>query len=101
MERIISTITSYVIFAILSVILSQCNQSLAQPCTVSCTQTAIIRNKPYEEIFEIVQNRDWETEDDFGEDLLDLIRRQKRFKRQGKLLTILSSLDHTFPVHLL
>ena len=31
--------------------------------------------------FEIVQNREWENEDDFGDELLDLIRRHKRVKR--------------------
>ena len=36
---------------------------------------------PYEEIFEIIENREWENEEDFGADLLDLIRRHKRVKR--------------------
>ena len=70
-----------VIFSIFLMIALQCNISLAQQCTVSCAQTAIIRNMPYEEILEVVQNREWETEDDFGEDLLDLIRRHRRVKR--------------------
>ena len=72
-----------VIFSIFLMIALQCNISLAQQCTVSCAQTAIIRTMPYEEILEVVQNREWETEDDFGEDLLDLIRRHKRFKRKN------------------
>ena len=36
---------------------------------------------PYGEVLEIVQNREWENEDEFGEDLLDLIRRHRRVKR--------------------
>ena len=32
----------------------------------------------YEEAYEIVQNQEWENEDDFGDELLDLIRRHKR-----------------------
>ena len=81
MERI--TPALFVIFSIFSMIALQCNLSLAQQCTVSCAQTAIIRNMPYEEILEVVQNRVWENEDDFGEDLLDLIRRHKRIKRKN------------------
>ena len=36
---------------------------------------------PYEEAYEIVQNREWEQQDDFGGDLADLNRRHKRVKR--------------------
>ena len=79
--------TFLAVFSISSVIIVlflQCNLSLAQQsCTVSCAQTAVSRNRPYEEIFEVVQNRDWENEDDFGGDLTDIIRRHKRVKRQG------------------
>ena len=59
------------------IILLQCDSSLGQMCSVSCTQTATVRNMPYEEAFEIVQNREWELEDDFGDDSI-LIRRYKR-----------------------
>ena len=65
----------------LMIILSQIKISLAQQCTVSCTQVAVLRNMPYEEIFETIENREWENEEDFGADLLDLIRRHKRVKR--------------------
>ena len=82
-----------VIFSIFLMIALQYNISLAQQCTVSCAQTAIIRNMPYEEILEVVQNREWETEDDFGEDLLDLIRRHKRVKRQGKLALLSATVN--------
>ena len=65
----------------LMIILSQIKISLAQQCTVSCTQVAVLRNMPYEEIFETIENREWENEEDFGANLLDLIRRRKRVKR--------------------
>ena len=84
MER--SAPTMLVVFSIFSTIVLLCDLSLAQQCTVSCAQTAVIRNMPYEEILEVVQNREWETEDDFGEDLLDLIRRHKRVKRQASMI---------------
>ena len=83
MERSSPTITLLKVFSIFSVIVLQYDLSLAQQCTVSCAQTAIIRNMPYEEILEVVQNRVWKNEDDFGEDLLDLIRRHKRIKRKN------------------
>ena len=59
------------------IILLQFDPSLGQMCSVSCTQTATVRNMPYEEAFEIVQNREWELENDFGDDSI-LIRRYKR-----------------------
>ena len=65
----------------ITIILSQIKVSLAQQCTVSCTQVAVLRNMPYEEVFETIENREWENEEDFGADLLDLIRRHKRVKR--------------------
>ena len=65
----------------LTIILLQIKISLAQQCTVSCTQVAVLRNMPYEEIFETIENREWENEEDFGANLLDLIRRRKRVKR--------------------
>ena len=65
----------------LTIVVLQIKVSLAQQCTVSCAQIAVLRNMPYEEIFETIENREWKNEDDFGEDLLDLIRRRKRVKR--------------------
>ena len=65
----------------LTIILLQIKVSLGQQCTISCTQVAVLRNMPYEEIFEIIENREWENEEDFGANLLDLIRRRKRVKR--------------------
>ena len=65
----------------LIIILLQIKVSLGQQCTISCTQVAVLRNMPYEEIFEIIENREWENEENFGADLLDLIRRRKRVKR--------------------
>ena len=59
------------------IILLQCDLSWGQMCSVSCTQTATVRNMPYEEAYEIVQNREWELENDFGDDSI-LIRRYKR-----------------------
>ena len=81
------------------IILQQCKLSLAQQsCTVSCSQSAITRNMPYEEVFEIIQNREWENEDDFGADLLDLIiRRHKRVKRAivGESTSMTTTRIHT------
>ena len=68
---------------LLMIVLLLCDPSFAQICSVSCTQTAIVRNRPYEEAFEIIQNRDWEQQDDFRDDLEDLIIRHKRVKRTG------------------
>ena len=82
MKRTKPYIKSFVSFSIfLTIVLLQCEPYLAQVCSVSCTQTAIVRNRPYEEAFEIVQNREWEDEDDFGDDLGDLILRHIRVKR--------------------
>ena len=69
----------------------QIKLSLAQQCTVSCTQIAVIRNLPYEEIFETIENREWENEDDFGADFLDLIQRHRRVKRSnvGETISII------------
>ena len=68
-----------------TVLLLKIKVSLTQQCTISCTQTAVLRNMPYEDIFETIENREWENEDDFGEDFLDLIQRHKRVKRQAVL----------------
>ena len=92
MER--SAPTLLVVFSIFSAIVLQCDLSLAQQCTVSCAQTAVIRNMPYEEILEVVQNREWENEDDFGEDLLDLIRRHRRIKRANIVKTSSMIIDY-------
>ena len=59
------------------IILLQCDLSWGQMCSVSCTQTATVRNMPYEEAYEIVQNREWELEDDFGDNSI-VIKRYKR-----------------------
>ena len=39
------------------------------------------RNRSYQEAYEIIQNRSWEDEDDFGDELEDLILRHLRNKR--------------------
>ena len=71
--------------------------SLGQQCTISCTQVAVLRNMPYEEIFEIIENREWENEEDFGANLLDLIRRRKRVKRAiiGESISMTTTRIHT------
>ena len=81
----------------LTIVLLQINISLAQQCTVSCTQVAVLRNMPYEEIFETIENREWENEDDFGANLLDLIRRHKRVKRAivGESTSMTTTRIHT------
>ena len=83
----------------LTIILLQIKISLAQQCTVSisCTQVAVLRNMPYEEIFEIIENREWENEEDFGANLLDLIRRRKRVKRAivGESISMTTTRIHT------
>ena len=83
MKRIKTIIRSFASFSIplLTIVFLKCDLSLAQICSVSCTQTAVARNRPYQEAFEIIQNRGWEQEDEFGGDLADLIRRHKRVKR--------------------
>ena len=78
MKRIKPSGKSFTNFSIfLIIVLLQCDPSLAQICSVACTQKAIVRNRPYQEAFEIVQNREWELEDDFGDNSI-LIRRYKR-----------------------
>ena len=81
----------------LTIVLLQIKISLAQQCTVSCTQVAVLRNMPYEEIFEIIENREWENEENFGADLLDLIRRRKRVKRAivGESISMTMTRIHT------
>ena len=85
MKRIKPSGKSFTNFSIfLIIVLLQCDPSLAQICSVACTQKAIVRNRPYQEAFEIVQNREWEDEDDFGDDLGDLILRRVKRTPQGK-----------------
>ena len=67
---------------LLTMILYQSDPSMAQRCTYTCTQTVIARNRrSYREAYEIIQNRRWEDEDDFGDELGDLILRHLRNKR--------------------
>ena len=88
MKRIKQNYRSFLhLSTLLIIIFFQCDQSLAQVCSISCTQTAVVRNRPYEEAFEIIQNREWENEDDFGGDLGDLIHRHKRVKRPAPAYT--------------
>ena len=70
-----------------TVIISQWYQlSFAQQCEVTCTQTAVIRDRTYSDVLEVAQNREWELEDDFGGDLLDIIRKYK--SRSKKSVTV-------------
>ena len=57
-----------------------------QQCAVTCTQTAVIRERTYSDVLEVAQNREWELEDDFGGDLLDIIRKYK--SRSKKSVTV-------------
>ena len=76
----------FTFFSIVLMIISlKCDLSLAQRCSVTCTQTAVVRNMTYDEAYEIVQNQAWENEDDFGDELLDLIRRHKRVSKISKV----------------
>merc|ERR1712141_546809 len=63
------------------IISQQFHLSFAQQCEVTCSQTSVIRDRPYDELIEIAQNRQWEDEEDFGSgdngDLFDVIRRYK------------------------
>ena len=60
--------------------------SFAQQCEVTCTQTAVIRERPYSEVFEVAQNREWELADDFGGDLLDIIRKYKSRSKRSDIV---------------
>ena len=68
------------------IILSQ-HLSYAQQCEVTCSQTAVIRDRPYSELVETAQTRGWEDEQDFGKgdngDLFDIIRRYKKLKSKS------------------
>ena len=86
MNRNQQKIGPFKFFSIVLMIISfKCDLSLAQRCSVTCTQTAVVRNMTYDEAYEIVQNRAWENEDDFGDELLDLIRRHKRVSKITKV----------------
>ena len=65
----------------LTIILFLSDPSLAQVCFYSCTQRVVARNRSYQEAFEDMQKRRWEDEDDFGDELGDLILRHLRNKR--------------------
>ena len=83
MNRNQQKIGPFKFFSIFLIIISlRCDLTLAQRCSVTCTQTAVVRNMTYDEAYEIVQNQAWENEDDFGDELLDLIRRHKRVRAQ-------------------
>ena len=70
-----------------TVIISQWyHLTFAQQCEVTCTQTAVIRERPYSEVFEVAQNREWELEDDFGGDLVDIIRKYKSRSKRSDIV---------------
>ena len=71
------TILFGVIFVLTMIISQQYHLSFAQQCEVTCTQTAILREKPYSDCLEVAQNREWELEDDFGGDLPGFVRNYK------------------------
>ena len=54
------------IFVTTTVIILSQHLSFAQQCEVTCSQTAVIRDRPYSELVETAQTRGWEDEQDFG-----------------------------------
>ena len=66
-----------ILFLLTMIISQQYHLSFAQQCEVTCTQTAILREKPYSDCLEVAQNREWELEDDFGGDLPGFVRNYK------------------------
>ena len=66
-----------VIFVLAVIISQRYHLSFAQQCEVTCTQTAIIRERSYSDCLEVAQNREWELEDDFGGDLPGFRRNYK------------------------
>ena len=76
------------IFVTTTVIILSQHLSFAQQCEVTCSQTSVIRDRPYDELIEIAQNRQWEDEEDFGSgdngDLFDVIRRYKLKSRNDE-----------------
>ena len=80
---------SITIFGVIfvTVIISQWyHLTFAQQCEVTCTQTAVIRERPYSEVLEVAQNRAWELEDDFGGDLVDIIRKYKSRSKRSDIV---------------
>ena len=75
------------IFVTTTVIILSQHLSYAQQCEVTCSQTAVIRDRPYSELVETAQTRGWEDEQDFGKgdngDLFDIIRRYKKLKSKS------------------
>ena len=61
-----ATISLQGVIFVTVIISQQFHLSFAQQCSVTCSQTAVIRNKPYDEQIEVVQNRQWEDEQNFG-----------------------------------
>ena len=66
-----------VIFVLTMIISQRYHLSFAQQCEVTCTQTAVIRERTYSDCLEVAQNREWELEDDFGGDLPGFLRNYK------------------------
>ena len=71
-----------VIFVLTMIISQRYHLSFAQQCEVTCTQTAVIRERTYSDCLEVAQNREWELEDDFGGDLPGFVRNYKLAQRQ-------------------
>ena len=79
------------IFVTTTVIILSQHLSYAQQCEVTCSQTAVIRDRPYSELVETAQNRGWEDEQDFGKgdngdlfDIVDPIRYKKLKSKSGE-----------------
>ena len=70
-----------ILFLLTMIISQRYHLSFAQQCEVTCTQTAILREKPYSVCLEVAQNREWELEDDFGGDLPGFLRNYKLAQR--------------------
>ena len=78
------------IFVTITVIILSQHLSYAQQCEVTCSQTAVIRDRPYSELVETAQTRGWEDEQDFGKgdngdlfDIVDPIRYKKLKSKSG------------------
>ena len=86
MERLATFLFSVIFVTV--IISQQFRLSFAQQCEVTCSQTSVIRDRPYDELIEIAQNRQWEDEEDFGSgdngDLFDVIRRYRSKRSQDK-----------------
>ena len=66
-----------ILFLLTMIISQRYHLSFAQQCEVTCTQTAVIRERTYSDCLEVAQNREWELEDDFGGDLPGFVRNYK------------------------